>query len=103
MHYNKKYFFAAKNGKELRDTMLAGEKDDSSIIGITYKLLNALKKENSHEFIDIVVRLCNSTKRLVPTGLIETLDNEIEFKNTGYAFILGFRGGFYMKEGEENE
>lgn len=104
MNSKTKCFFAAKRGKELREVMINGEKDDSSIIGITYKMLNALKKEDSHEFIDIIVRLCNTTKRMVPTGLIDTLEDAKSFKNFGYAFVLGFRGGLYEKEGEnENE
>ncbi len=96
----KKYYFITKEGNEYRKAMEINGKDDATI-GISYKMLNALKSQDCYQFLDIIIRLSNGLKRKVPTDLINTLKNMDEFKRFGYAFVLGFRGGYY--EGKNNQ
>ena len=96
----KKYYFVSKEGNEYRKAMEINGKDDATI-GISYKMLNALKSQDCYQFLDIVIRLSNGLKRKVPTDLIRTLNNMDEFKRFGYAFVIGFRGGHYEKKNEQ--
>lgn len=95
------YWYLAKRGNELRAALLEGSSDDSALIATSYKLLNSIKSEEINQFIDIVYRLYNSTKKAVPSEILQILSNENDFKNMGQAFLLGFRGSFYEKEKEE--
>lgn len=97
-----KYWYTAKNGKQLREEIIGDNSDDSAIIGISYKLLNSLKHGDIHQFMDIIIRLYNSVKLQIPPEFILALNNKAQFKDIGYAFMLGFRGAFYdSKENEE--
>lgn len=101
MNTKNQHLLAAKSGKEIREVLIEGEKDDSSLIGISYKMFDALKKGDSIEFIDIIGRLCNSTKKMIPGFLIDTLSDVRTFRKLGCAFVIGFRGGIMEMEGEE--
>lgn len=94
-----KYQDIAKEGNELRIAMKGTTQDDSSLIGVSYRMLNAIKQGDCHQFLDIVIRLCNATKRQVPPLLIQMLVDDGVFKDRAYAFMLGFRGGY--REGGE--
>lgn len=98
----KNYYSIAREGNEYRNSIEINGKDDATV-GISYKMLNALKCQDCNQFLDIVIRLSNSLKRNVPKGLITTLNDVEEFKRVGYAFVLGFRGGYYAKEENEQE
>lgn len=98
---NPKYYsIVAKEGNEYRKSMERSGKADSTI-GISYKMLNALKIQNCNQFLDIMIRLSNALNMTVPKPLIKAIGNIEEFKNIGYAFIIGFRGGYYEKEEKE--
>ena len=99
---NKNYYRVARDGNEYRKSMEINGKDDATV-GISYKMLNALKCQDCNQFLDIVIRLSNSLKRNVPKGLIATLNDIEEFKRIGYAFVLLFRGGYYTKDENEQE
>lgn len=95
---NPKYYYKiAKVGNEYRKKMEITGKADPTI-GISYKMLNALKTQNCNQFLDIIIRLSNALNMIVPDQLVRAIGNEDEFKNIGYAFVLGFRGGYYDKE-----
>ena len=98
---DKEFYFAGKQGASLLFKMKATGQDDSYVIGITYKLLNALKKENIDDFLDVVMRLCNSLKTDMPTCFINHMHDKKMFKKIGYAFLTGLRGGIYNKENKE--
>lgn len=95
---NPKYYYKiAKVGNEYRKKMEITRKSDPTI-GISYKMLNALKTQNCNQFLDIMIRLSNALNMIVPDQLVRAIGNEDEFKNIAYAFVLGFRGGYYDKE-----
>lgn len=96
------YHFIAKAGNEYRKAMDINGKDDATA-NISYKMLNALKSQDSFQFLDIIIRLSNGLKKKVPTGLVDVLSDTDEFKRMGYAFLLGFRGGYYEKAEDKIE
>ena len=99
----KETYFAGKDGASILAKIKATGQDDSYVIGITYKLLNALRKEAVDDFLDIVIRLCNSLKINVPTCFINNMNDKEKFKAVGYAFLIGLRGGIYSKENKEGD
>lgn len=100
---NPKYYsMIAKEGNEYRKKMEINGRADSTI-GISYKMLNALKTQNCNQFLDIIIRLSNALNMTIPKSLIKTIGNIEEFKNIGYAFVIGFRGGYYNLEEKEQE
>lgn len=61
--------------------------------GISYKLLNALKTNNSNSFMDTVLNCYLYAKEQVPKIILDTLKTEEEFKTIGYAFVAGLIEG----------
>lgn len=69
---------------------------ESKLIGISYRLLNALKVNSKDRFMDTVLNCYLYTKKAVPSILLEGLKDDIAFKTIGYAFVSG------LIEGKEN-
>lgn len=86
------------NGYNLRtDIMRAkGTDKDDCLRGTIYQLLNALSVRDEKKFIDIVIRMYNSSKRLMPDGFVYMLgtreQDKEKFLEYGYAFVLGLQG-----------
>lgn len=69
--------------------------------GIAYRMLNALKTNNKHAFMDVMINAHMYVQKEVPSIFAQYLDKDLEFKNIGYAFISGMIG--YSGNKEENE
>ena len=86
------------NGYLLRtDIMRAkGTDKDNCLRGTIYQLLNALSVRDEKRFIDIVIRMYNSSHRLMPDGFVYMLgtreQDKEKFLEYGYAFVLGLQG-----------
>ena len=102
MKENKDYYFAGKEGARIYKKVMASGQDENYIIGITYKLLNALRRENINDYLDIIIRLCNSLKCEVPTCFINNMNDKEKFESVGYAFLVGLRGGIYEKNDDKD-
>lgn len=79
-----------KNGYRVKKVLQESQRENK-LDGISHQLLNALKTNNKHRFIDIVVRLYMSTGEEVPMHFVKLLENDEEFKQLGYAFVLGLQ------------
>lgn len=97
--------YVKKSGYELRKELLGskGTTDDACIRGTIYKLLNALAVCDVAHFMDIIMRVYCSTKLCVPSSFIKLLEDRESFQEYGYAFLIGFQGGYYEKEDKTNE
>lgn len=71
---------------------------DNKINGISYKLLNALKTNNLHMFMDTLINCYLYTKNSVPKFFVESMKDEYEFKGVGYAFIAGITSEEYKNK-----
>lgn len=76
--------------------------------GIAYRMLNALKTNNTNSFMDSFINAHMYVTMPIPKLFSEFLHDEIEFKNLGYAFVTGMIGENYKKKektdsDEENE
>jgi len=65
--------------------------------GISYRLLNSLKTNNTDSFMDTLLNCYLYAKLPVPEVFLNALRSEEQFKTIGYAFVAG------LIEGEKNE
>ena len=74
----------------------AANDNDECMRGTVYQLLNALSARNNDKFMDMVIRLYNSCKLLIPDGFVDMLGknekSQEKFMEYGYAFVLGLKG-----------
>lgn len=92
-------------GYELRKEILRikKENDDKCMRGNIYQLLNALAVQDERKFMDIVIRLYNSTELPgMADGFVYMLGNKERFSEYGYAFVLGLKGS-YTENKADNE
>lgn len=75
--------------------------DSKKINSIAYKMLNALKTNNKHAFMDLVIKSYMYVEKPIPTIFSSNLKRDEEFKNIGYAFLTGFLGEEFDKKKEE--
>lgn len=108
MELEKQQHFAAKSGAELREVLvrlkmgenaaaLSEEKKEDLLRGTVYQLTNALKVQNTEQFMDLIIRIYSSCKKPVPTVFLAALRDTDAFALIGYAFVIGLKGGFYDK------
>lgn len=60
---------------------------DKKLDGIAYRMLNALKTNNKHAFMDVLIKASMYSNNAVNSVFIKTLEDDLKFKNAGYAFI----------------
>lgn len=65
--------------------------------GISYRLLNSLKTNNTDSFMDTLLNCYLYAKLPVPEVFLDTLRSEESFKTIGYAFVSG------LIEGQNND
>ncbi|MDR7871006.1 MAG: type I-B CRISPR-associated protein Cas8b1/Cst1 [Tissierellaceae bacterium] len=61
--------------------------------GISYRLLNSLKTNNTDSFMDTLLNCYLYVKATVPQVFLDTLRSEEDFKTIGYAFVAGLIEG----------
>ncbi|MBU5439014.1 type I-B CRISPR-associated protein Cas8b1/Cst1 [Tissierella sp. MSJ-40] len=61
--------------------------------GISYRLLNALKTNNTDSFMDTMLNCYLYAKLPVPEVFLDVLRSEEDFKTIGYAFVAGLIEG----------
>ena len=66
---------------------------EDKLRGISYRLLNALKTNNTGMFMDTLLNCYLYVQDAVPKIFLEVLKDEDEFKNVGYAFLTGLIDG----------
>lgn len=73
---------------------------DNKLPGICYRLLNALKTNNSEFFMDVILNCYLYVNTTVPKVITEVLGDEKNFSTMGYAFVAGLIDG---KSGNKNQ
>lgn len=63
---------------------------DKKAQGIAYRLLNAVRSNNKHQFLDTVMRVYISCEQEMPSLLLEVLhENKMDFETAANAWIAG--------------
>lgn len=75
-----------KEGKNLKE---AYKDSENKLQGICYRLLNALKTNNSGMFMDVILNCYLYVGKQVPTFFTDCLKGNEELKTIGYSFISG--------------
>lgn len=76
----------------------------SKLLGITYRLLNAIKTKDDGKFMDTVVNAHMYMRMEIPKEIGMILRNSDALQNAGYAFVLGLQGELNKKsEGESKD
>lgn len=94
-------------GMSLRKKYEENERE-SKILGISYRLQNALKVKDMPRFIDTLmnayssINSYNSRKELVPVDFVQALYDTDKFQTIGYAFLIGLQGMEVPSKNEEN-
>lgn len=60
--------------------------------GIAYRMLNALKTSNKHAFMDTLLNASMYANEEIDAVFSNTMEDDLKFKNAGYAFIAGLLG-----------
>lgn len=82
----------------------AGKGSVDKLNGIAYRLLNALKTNNTSMFMDTVLNCYLYTRKEVPGVFLDTLKDDEAFKHIGYAFVTGLIEGKKDENGgKDNE
>ena len=79
----------------------SGDKYNKKLGSIAYRMLNALKTNNKHSFMDIMVNAHMYVQKPIPAIFAENLENDLNFKNLGYAFVTGMIGYTGKKKVDE--
>lgn len=80
-------------GIEMRQKMGSTSDDvDNKLRGLIYQLTNALQAGDKSLFLDRIIRLYAATKEEIPSLFVETIKDEDDFMNFGYAFVIGLKG-----------
>lgn len=98
----KQIYFSREDGNRLRK-IYKQEGNENKLNGISYRLLNALKTGNSHNFVHNIVNSYMYIGEPVPKSISSALEDEDRLKNLGYAFVIGLNGGENKYKLEEEE
>lgn len=94
-------YFKAKESRDcglaLRKA-IAGKNDeqtDNKVRGLAYQLLNALQVRDVNRFMEVICRIYTGLGKEIPAVFLQMFNGKDEdtFRNLGYAFILGLKGG----------
>lgn len=66
---------------------------EDKLRGISYRLLNALKTNNTNMFMDTLLNCYLYVQDAVPNIFLKVLKDDDEFQNVGYAFLTGLIDG----------
>ena len=93
-----KVYVACEKGDEMKKSI-----DESKINSLVYKLTNALHTSNKNLFLDTITRLYNGMSLDIPSIFLQMFTSDNDFKEIGYAYVLGLKGAYYNKEKENKK
>lgn len=90
-----------KAGYKLKKDLGDPKEADNKIKGFIYQLLNSVQTGNRDLFFNTIIRMYISNDLPIPKILSEVSQSIDDFREIGYAFILGLKSSDY-KKGEKN-
>lgn len=99
----KRAFAAKKHGEAMREEFTKGlsEADkDNKLRGLVYQLLNAVSLGNRDKFMELIIRSYSGEGHPVPDVFFSCFSSEEDFKEIGFAYLLGLKSEGYKKEEE---
>lgn len=98
---SKKLFYIYKNGQEI-NKYFSSHNGENKIVGIAYKMLNAVKTGNKNDFMDAILRIYITAQKEVPVMFSKIFSQEdSEFESIAQTFISGLISKEMPKKAEE--
>jgi len=96
----KELWFLWRKGIELKNE-LEKSKSEKKINSLAFKLLNALRTEDYHRFLDVLLRVYSGLNLEVPSIFVKAMTSGEAFKTAGYSFVCGLLSN-RMEEGDKD-
>lgn len=104
-------YIACKRGDEMRRIIIGVNNDrnlldmeekeaDNKLRGLVYQLINSIHTSNIDLFLSNITRLYTSMNLTIPNIFTRIFERDEDFKEIGYAYVLGLKGAYYNKEKE---
>lgn len=97
----KRAYAAKKQGEALRAkfTQDVSEADaDNKLRGLVYQMLSAVSLGNRDKFMELLIRTYSGQNLPVPDIFFGCFESDEDFKQIGFAFLLGLKSAGYKKE-----
>lgn len=107
-------YIACKSGDEMRRIIIGVNNDrnlldkeekeaDNKLRGLVYQLINSIHTSNRDLFLSNITRLYTSTNLTIPNVFTKIFERDEDFKEIGYAYVLGLKGAYYNNKEKENK
>lgn len=107
-------YIACKSGDEMRRIIIGVNNDrnlldkeekeaDNKLRGLVYQLINSIHTSNRDLFLSNITRLYTSMNLTIPNVFTKIFEREEDFKEIGYAYVLGLKGAYYNNKEKENK
>lgn len=104
-------YIACKSGDEMRRIIIGVNNDrnlldmeekeaDNKLRGLVYQLINSIHTSNRDLFLSNITRLYAGMNLTIPNIFTRIFERDEDFKEIGYAYVLGLKGAYYNKEKE---
>ena len=114
--YNDKIssYIACKSGDEMRRIIIGVNNDknlsedenkeaDNKLRGLVYQLINSIHTSNRDLFLSNITRLYAGMNLTIPNIFTRIFERDEDFKEIGYAYVLGLKGAYYNNKEKENK
>lgn len=107
-------YIACKSGDEMRRIIIGINNDknlsedenkeaDNKLRGLVYQLINSIHTSNIDLFLSNITRLYAGMNLTIPNIFTRIFERDEDFKEIGYAYVLGLKGAYYNKEKENKK
>ena len=110
-------YFSCQHGDEMRKIIIGVNDDknlsdeekkerekeaDNKLRGLVYQLINSIHTSNRDLFLSNITRLYTSMNLTIPNIFTKIFERDEDFKEIGYAYVLGLKGAYYNNKEKEN-
>lgn len=106
-------YIACKSGDEMRRIIIGINNDknlsedenkeaDNKLRGLVYQLINSIHTSNRDLFLSNITRLYAGMNLTIPNIFTRIFERDEDFKEIGYAYVLGLKGAYYNNKEKEN-
>ena len=107
-------YIACKSGDEMRRIIIGVNNDrnlldmeekeaDNKLRGLVYQLINSIHTSNIDLFLSNITRLYTGMNLTIPNIFTRIFERDEDFKEIGYAYVLGLNGAYYNNKEKENK
>ena len=96
-----KIIIGIDNDKNLTDEEI--KETDNKLRGLVYQLINSIHTSNRDLFLSNITRLYAGMNLTIPNIFTRIFERDEDFKEIGYAYVLGLKGAYYNNKEKENK